>query len=120
MKATTAPTRRSHHHHHPPAPPPPSSFSSTWRHDRFPCRICPQVASWRFPCHAGSAWLLSSHARNKASHGVLADSPNRESLNLRFGLHTADDAGEFSAYEEVDRHWEWGAQKGRQKSGYHT
>lgn len=79
-----------------------------------------QVASWSFPCHAGSAWLLSSHARNKASHGVLADGPNRESLNLRFGLHAADEGGEFSAYEEVDRHWEWGkgADAGRKKSGY--
>jgi hypothetical protein len=39
--------------------------------------------------HSGQAYLLSGPARNQCTHGVLAhdDCSDRESLNLRFGLH---------------------------------
>jgi hypothetical protein len=39
--------------------------------------------------HKGQAYLLSGPARNQCTHGVLAhdDCSDRESLNLRFGLH---------------------------------
>lgn len=37
----------------------------------------------------GQAYMLSDQSRNACAHGILADeeSPHRESLNLRFGLH---------------------------------
>ncbi|CAB9501213.1 expressed unknown protein [Seminavis robusta] len=35
----------------------------------------------------GQAYMISGTARDACAHGVLADNPQRESLNLRFGLH---------------------------------
>eukprot|EP00622_Pseudochattonella_farcimen_P002529 FR737468.1.p2 GENE.FR737468.1~~FR737468.1.p2 ORF type:complete len:126 (+),score=10.28 FR737468.1:391-768(+) len=49
-------------------------------------------------------FAIGSHARDKCSHGVVADGPGRESFNLRFGLHTKG-TSEWSAYQCVDRHW---------------
>jgi hypothetical protein len=58
----------------------------------------------------GEAYALSSTARNACRHGVLADDGSRESLNLRFGLHSGgavpgEPAG-FDAHAEVECHWE--------------
>jgi hypothetical protein len=41
---------------------------------------------------AGEAYMLSDKARDACTHGILADvgSEQRESLNLRFGLHDVD------------------------------
>jgi len=58
-----------------------------------------------FGLRQGQAYALASDARNICLHGVLADTPERESLNLRFGLHAASKEGPFSAWEEVERHW---------------
>ena len=89
-------------------------------------------SEWWFPLHAREAYALSGESRNVCLHGVLAEAGSeggrRESLNLRFGLHTAwrgeheadkphaatrelgssaeaADGG-FSAWAEVERHWE--------------
>ena len=61
-----------------------------------------------FPLRRGEGYALSGDARNVCLHGVLADgeSAQRESLNLRFGLHAKQRDAEFSAWSEVDRHWE--------------
>lgn len=60
-----------------------------------------------FPLARGEAYALSGDARNICLHGVLANeaSAARESLNLRFGLHSREVDGELSAWEEVQRHW---------------
>lgn len=86
--------------------------------------------SWAFVLHPGQLYVLSGHARNKCSHGVvvLTDQASnssgdtapltaqvdmvppplrrriaklgRVSLSFRFGLHTAEQAA-----EDIDRHW---------------
>jgi hypothetical protein len=60
-----------------------------------------------FDLARGQAYALSGDARNVCLHGVLAEggSDERESLNLRFGLHTREKDDEFSAWREVERHW---------------
>ena len=76
-----------------------------------------------FDLAPGQAYALSGDARNVCLHGVLADDGRegeaRESLNLRFGLHDrpmlcgeADsEEGDvrFSAWGEIERHWQLGA-----------
>ncbi|KAJ1455392.1 hypothetical protein M885DRAFT_520326 [Pelagophyceae sp. CCMP2097] len=49
-----------------------------------------QAKEWSFNLDAGEAYALTGKARNVCSHGVLCDPKvvDRESLNLRFGLHT--------------------------------
>ena len=78
--------------------------------------------TWSFDLKEGAGYFISGFARNQCLHGVLADgSPNRRSLNLRFGLHAvcADDeqvpqlspqqaaAGHqrLTCFGEVERHW---------------
>ena len=59
--------------------------------------------SFRFHVNEGDMYILSGHARNKCLHGVLSrDCKFRESLNLRFGIHTKQ-----FARSEIDRHWGW-------------
>ena len=58
-----------------------------------------------FALRQGQAYALASDARNLCLHGVLADAPSRESLNLRFGLHDAERGAPFSAWDEVEKHW---------------
>ena len=62
-----------------------------------------------FDLHATQrqGYALSGEVRNAWLHGVLAEdgSEARESLNLRFGLHAAGADEEFSAADEVERHW---------------
>ena len=58
---------------------------------------------FKFNIKEGELYVLSGHARNKCLHGVLCRGyGHRESLNLRFGLHTKK-----FAFEEVDQHWPW-------------
>ena len=61
-----------------------------------------------FPLAPRQVYALSGEARNVCLHGVLApdEGAARESLNLRFGLHSAERGGAFSAWEEIDCHWE--------------
>jgi hypothetical protein len=47
--------------------------------------------AWRFYLDEGDAYILSDNARNRCLHAVLGDE-QRESLNLRFGLHTPREA----------------------------
>merc|ERR1711918_71506 len=47
---------------------------------------------WKFRVEEGEAYVLSGSARNRCLHAVLADDGERESLNLRFGLHTPEEA----------------------------
>lgn len=58
--------------------------------------------SWRFHLCEGEAYILTGRARNLCLHGVIADDPSgvRESLNLRFGIHSVADAK-----EEIFDHW---------------
>ena len=56
--------------------------------------------SWKFHVEEGAAYAISGNARNLCCHGVLADGTDRESLNLRYGLHT-----EKEAEQEILRHW---------------
>lgn len=58
--------------------------------------------AWRFHLNEGEAYALSGNARNTALHAVLADNADgtRESLNLRFGVHTDEEAE-----EQVTRFW---------------
>lgn len=58
--------------------------------------------SFCFPLKEGEAYILCGDSRNKCVHGVLCDDDDgqRETLNLRYGLHSKD-----LAYEEIDRHW---------------
>lgn len=67
--------------------------------------------SFSFRLNENEAYILCGDARNKCVHGVLCgnrtadqkdegDMCRRETLNLRYGLHSP----EF-ALEEVDRHW---------------
>mmetsp|Transcript_19143 Transcript_19143/g.42742 ORF Transcript_19143/g.42742 Transcript_19143/m.42742 type:complete len:114 (-) Transcript_19143:30-371(-) len=68
-----------------------------------------EVRSWAFTLRPGEFYVLSGPARNKCCHGVVCledddfpgfDKGGRQSLNLRFGVHS-----EQQAYDEVDRHW---------------
>ena len=58
--------------------------------------------AFRFHLNEGEAYVLSGNARNKTLHAVLADDVEgtRESLNLRFGIHT-----DKEAEEQITRHW---------------
>jgi len=58
--------------------------------------------AFRFHLREGEAYVLSDNARNKTLHAVLADDVGgtRESLNLRFGIHT-----DKEAEEQITRHW---------------
>lgn len=59
--------------------------------------------SFSFGLEEGEAYILCGDARNKCVHGVLCDdqsSSQRETLNLRYGLHSAQ-----FAYDEIDQHW---------------
>ena len=60
--------------------------------------------SWSFHLKEGEAYVLSGNVRNICLHAVLADSTgsrsNRESLNLRFGIHTVEEA-EMT----IRKHW---------------
>ena len=56
--------------------------------------------SYSFPAVEGDIYLLSGHVRNVCLHGVYASCNERESLNLRFGMHSA-----AFAQSEIDNHW---------------
>ncbi len=60
--------------------------------------------SWKFHLKEGEAYVLSGNVRNICLHAVLADGDgnrsDRESLNLRFGFHTVEEA-EMS----IRKHW---------------
>ena len=56
--------------------------------------------SFSFPAEEGDIYLLSGRVRNMCLHGVFASCAERESLNLRFGMHTA-----AFARSEVEDHW---------------
>ena len=64
--------------------------------------------AWRFRVEEGEAYVLSGNARNACLHAVLADDGgtggggggHRESLNLRFGIHTVEEAE-----RDIKRHW---------------
>ena len=43
---------------------------------------------WRFELPEGHAYALSGDARNVCVHGIICHDADRESLNLRFGLHS--------------------------------
>jgi hypothetical protein len=50
--------------------------------------------AWRFHLEQGECYVLSDGARNRCLHAVVTneDDKARESLNLRFGLHTEKEA----------------------------
>lgn len=60
--------------------------------------------AWRFHLNEGECYVLSGCARSRCLHAVLADDGEesvggqRESLNLRFGLHTAEEAMEVTKF----------------------
>lgn len=60
--------------------------------------------AWRFHLNEGECYVLSRCARDKCLHAVLADDcednkgGQRESLNLRFGLHTAEEGMEVTKF----------------------
>jgi len=67
--------------------------------------------AWKFRVEEGEAYVLSGNARNICLHAVLANDNvdrstddggggDRESLNLRFGIHTIEEAE-----NEIKRHW---------------
>ena len=58
--------------------------------------------SYSFDMEEGEAYILCGDARNKCTHGVLCDnkSSRRETLNLRYGLHSAK-----YAHDEIDQYW---------------
>ena len=55
---------------------------------------------WRFEVPEGHAYALSGDARNLCTHGLFTDARDRESLNLRFNLHTHK-----RACDEIYAHW---------------
>ena len=59
--------------------------------------------AWRFYLQEGECYVLSDRARNRCLHSVVADDDNamRESLNLRFGLHSKQEAT-----ETITKYWE--------------
>ena len=56
--------------------------------------------AWRFTLEQGECYIMSDMARNKCLHAVVTDNANntRESLNLRFGLHTKEEADEITKF----------------------
>ncbi|KAG7354069.1 hypothetical protein IV203_003425 [Nitzschia inconspicua] len=58
--------------------------------------------AWRFHLEQGECYVLSDRARNRCLHAVVANEDNnaRESLNLRFGLHTEDEAR-----HQITKYW---------------
>jgi hypothetical protein len=56
----------------------------------------------------GQAYMLSGKARDACAHGVLATSGQRESLNLRFGLHDLDRGSDHPIVlsSDVLQYWE--------------
>jgi len=60
--------------------------------------------AWKFHLQEGEAYVLSRNARNMCLHAVVANDDanggDRESLNLRFGLHTIKEAE-----NDIKRHW---------------
>ena len=70
--------------------------------------------SWAFPLHPGEMYVLAGPARNLCRHGVIEDTKSskkrhpsaadadkdRISLNLRFGIHTAE-----QAHADIGRWW---------------
>jgi len=58
--------------------------------------------AWKFHLKEGEAYVLSGNVRNTCLHAVLADGSGgeRQSLNLRFGLHTIKEAD-----NDIKRHW---------------
>ena len=65
------------------------------------------VKAWRFSLNPGDVYVLSGYSRNKCAHGVIRSADDqvhdydRQSLNFRFGIHSAE-----QAYQEIDRHWQ--------------
>ena len=59
---------------------------------------------FHFRLSPGQAYALADDARNKCVHGVLADAgcERRESLNLRFGLHSKGRFGQPATSEAGD------------------
>jgi hypothetical protein len=63
-------------------------------------------AAWKFQLNGGEAYVLSGSARNICLHAVLANDggngsgDDRESLNLRFGIHSTE-----KAEKDIKRHW---------------
>ena len=62
---------------------------------------------FRFALQEGQAYMLSGDARNKCLHGVISAEGDgeRESLNLRFGLHARERGVAFSALDEIMDHF---------------
>jgi len=58
----------------------------------------------RIEINPGEAYMLSGKARNACTHGVLAHTSGRESLNLRFGLHGRDPNSDPKP-DEVIQYW---------------
>jgi hypothetical protein len=57
--------------------------------------------SWNMLLKNGDCYILSGDSRNKCRHGILSEeNGDRETLNLRYGLHS-----EEMAREEVDQYW---------------
>ena len=59
--------------------------------------------AWKFHLQEGEAYVLSGNARNISLHAVISDNSSggdRESLNLRFGLHSAQEAE-----NDIRKHW---------------
>ena len=64
--------------------------------------------AWKFQLNEGEAYVLSGNARNICLHAVLANDGgsgsgsggDRESLNLRFGIHSTEEAE-----KDIKRHW---------------
>ena len=64
--------------------------------------------AWKFQLNEGEAYVLSGNVRNICLHAVLANDGDsgsgggvdRESLNLRFGIHTIEEAE-----KDIKRHW---------------
>jgi len=56
---------------------------------------------WSLNLEDGYCYFLSGNSRNKCLHGILSETSGyRETLNLRYGLHSIE-----MAKEEIDRHW---------------
>jgi hypothetical protein len=60
--------------------------------------------AWKFHLKEGEVYVLSGNVRNVCLHAVLANGGDsggdRESLNLRFGIHSIKEAE-----ENIKRHW---------------
>lgn len=87
------------------------------KHADFESNGAPEARErcWTLRLQTGDAYVLSEDARNFCDHGVLCLPPDgrrsargpaaapesRESLNLRFGLHSQHKGAQLSAYREV-------------------